>query len=122
MFIKPMSVNEAYRGRRFKTEKYKAYEQEVLLRLPKLDLPEPPFTLMFEFGFSNSRADYDNPVKPYQDILQRAYGFDDKLIQQGIQRKVLVSKGEEYVKFRILPLIDLGVLFEIGEDQTLKVV
>ena len=33
--IRPLSVNACWQGRRFKTPEYKAYEEEMLLRLPK---------------------------------------------------------------------------------------
>ena len=32
--IKPLSVNKAWQGKRFKTKKYKAFETELLLKLP----------------------------------------------------------------------------------------
>lgn len=117
-----MSVNVAWKGRRFKTDEYKAYRRELLLRLSQVELPDPPFTLVMEFGVSNPVADWDNPIKPLQDILQDAYGFNDKKIYEGVGRKVLVPKGQEYIRFRFLPLVDLSCLFEIGEDQLLEVV
>ena len=36
--IKPMSVNEAWKGRRFKTDKYKGFEKEMLLKLPNIKI------------------------------------------------------------------------------------
>ncbi|MDY7025971.1 MAG: hypothetical protein SVC26_06500, partial [Pseudomonadota bacterium] len=69
VFIKPISVNQAWQGRRFKTPHYKAYEQELLLKLPKsIDIPEGELALLATFGLSNYKAsDYDNPIKPFQD-------------------------------------------------------
>ena len=61
--IKPLSVNRAWQGRRYKTDAYEAYEMEMLLRLPAGRLPEPPYRVFYEFGFSNKLSDYDNPVK-----------------------------------------------------------
>ena len=34
--IKPLSINKCFQGRRFKTNDYKNYEKELLLKLPKL--------------------------------------------------------------------------------------
>lgn len=100
--IKPLSVNEAFQGKRFKNSKYKTYEQELLLKLPIIkDFPKPPFEIYFEFGFSSSLSDYDNPVKPLQDILVKKYGFDDRDIFKGIIVKKKVKKGEDYLKFDI---------------------
>ena len=99
--IKPLSVNECWQGKRFKTNAYKHYELELMYKLPKLKLPEPPFEIYFEFGFSNILCDWDNPVKPLQDILQKKYGFNDKDIVKAIVKKVKVKKGEEYFKVNI---------------------
>lgn len=100
--IKPLSVNEVWQGRRFKTQAYKSYEKAVLLMLPKrIELPSPPFSITFEFGVSSKLSDWDNPIKPFQDILCKKYGIDDRDIYKGTVSKVLVKKGEEYVKFKI---------------------
>lgn len=96
-----MSVNDAWKGRRYKTEEYKLYESAMLWLLPKTTLPEPPYRIYYEFGFSNSQSDYDNPTKPTQDILQKKYGFNDNEIYEATIRKVIVKKGKEYVKVRI---------------------
>jgi len=99
--IKPLSINEAFQGRRFKTKKYKDFEQEFLLKLKPLKLPKPFYSVYYEFGLSNVLSDWDNPVKPTQDILQQKYGFNDKNIFEALVRKVKVNKGEEYIKFEI---------------------
>tara|TARA_R110000782_G_C14607120_1_gene391722 strand:+ start:230 stop:580 length:351 start_codon:yes stop_codon:yes gene_type:complete len=100
--IKPMSVNLAWMGKRFKTPAYKKYEKIVLLMLPKnIEIPEPPFVLTLEFGFSSAASDWDNPIKPFQDILSKKYDFNDKLIKKGIVSVENVKKGEEYIKFKI---------------------
>jgi len=98
---KPLSVNDAWQGRRFKTNEYKTYERKMLWLLPQRKLPEPPFRIYYEFGFSNPLADYDNPCKPLGDILQKKYGFNDKLIHEAHIKKVIVKKGKEYIKVRI---------------------
>ena len=99
--IKPLSVNEAWKGKRYKSDKYHAYETEMLVRMPAGRLPEPPYRVFYEFGFSNKLADYDNPTKPTQDCLARKYGFNDKEIYEAHIRKVIVKKGCEYVRVRI---------------------
>ena len=99
--IKPLSVNEAWKGRRFRSDAYNTYRMEMLLRLPPGKLPEPPYAVEYEFGFSNPQADFDNPCKPLGDILQHKYGFNDKLIYEAHIRKVIVPKGHEYIKVHI---------------------
>jgi Holliday junction resolvase RusA-like endonuclease len=99
--IKPLSVNQCWQGKRFKTPKYKQYEKDLLLMLPKIKLPKPPFKVYYEFGFSNSLSDWDNPIKPLQDILQKKYDFDDRHIFEATVKKTKVKKGKEYIKFEI---------------------
>lgn len=102
--IKPLSVNKAWQGKRFKTPAYKVYERTLLYMLPKLRLPEPPFQIEMEFGFSNASSDWDNPIKPLQDILQKKYGFNDKDVFKAVVTKEKVSRGQDYLKFKITAL------------------
>lgn len=99
--IKPLSVNECWQGKRFKTKKYNIYERELLLLLKPIKLPLSPYKIYLEFGLSNTLSDWDNPVKPIQDILQKKYGFNDRDIFEAHVKKVKVKKGEEYVFFNI---------------------
>lgn len=100
--VKPLSVNDCWRGRRFKTPAYDNYEKLLFFKLPKITpFPDPPYRITFEFGFSSRASDWDNPCKPLQDVLQKKYGFDDKHIHEALVKKVLVKKGEEYFKFKI---------------------
>lgn len=106
--IKPLSVNEAWKGRRFKTDAYIVYQNTLLWLLPKMVVPSPPYQIHFKFGFSNSLSDWDNPVKPTQDILSKKYGFNDKLIRRAIVETEIVKKGEEYIEFE-LKTVDVGL-------------
>lgn len=99
--IKPLSVNECWQGKRFKTEAYKNYEKAVLLMLKASLIPPAPYHIYFEFGMSNVLSDWDNPVKPLQDILQKKYRFNDKDIMSANVLKIKVDKGKEYFKFSI---------------------
>ena len=103
--IKPLSVNDAWKGRRYKTDKYIAYEMELLYRLPKIVLPPPPYEVTYRFGFSSVSSDNDNPVKPFQDVLSKKYKFNDKLIKRTIIESDYVKKGQEFVEFSIKTLI-----------------
>lgn len=99
--VKPLSVNEAWQGRRFKTDNYKYYEKEVLFKLRHLVVPEGNLSIKLTFGVSNSNADWDNPIKPFVDILQKKYEFNDSRIYKAHVEKIKVKKGEEYVDFEI---------------------
>lgn len=99
--IKPLSVNAAFRGRRFKSKEYIAYEKQVLLMLKPMQLPNPPYQIYFKFGFSSKASDWDNCVKIAQDCLSKKYLFDDKLIRKGIVETEIVPKGQEYFSFEL---------------------
>jgi Holliday junction resolvase RusA-like endonuclease len=102
--IKPLSVNEAWQGRRFKTKKYEKYISDVSNLLANIQLPPAPYCLSITFGFSNVQSDIDNGLKPFIDCLQKKYNFNDKLIYKLIVTKEIVSKGNEFVSFDIYEL------------------
>ena len=99
--IKPLSVNECWQGRRFKTPAYKAYCDAVSLLLPKeIFIPAGLLYAHYEFGLSSMAGDFDNPIKPAQDIIAKKYKFNDKRIRKATITLVQVPKGQEYLKFR----------------------
>lgn len=102
--IKPLSVNEAWKGRRFKTDKYKKYQYDLLFILPKMEVPKGFLHLSLEFGFSNSASDFDNPVKCFVDCLQKKYRFNDKMIKRCTIDVKKTKKGSEYIKFKLKEL------------------
>lgn len=55
-------------------------------------------------GYSNRQSDIDNCLKPFIDILQKQYGFNDNRIYSLDVTKVKTEKGEEYIAFDLLPL------------------
>lgn len=104
--IKPLSVNEVWQGKRFKTPAYKAYEKHLLLLLPNsLVIPKDvDLKIELQFGLSNIVADFDNPVKPFIDVLQKKYGFNDRYIQEATIKKFKTFKGMEWIRFNITEL------------------
>lgn len=110
--IKPLSVNNAYRGRRFLTDAYDIYKKHLLLILPKMEIPKGKLEIHYQFGLRKN-ADVDNPVKPLMDILQEKYGFNDSRVYRIIADKVIVKKGEEFLTFNILPFQE-GLLAKIA--------
>jgi Holliday junction resolvase RusA-like endonuclease len=105
--IKPLSVNEAWQGKRFKSKKYQTYEAELLYTLPKTEVnwDKQPIELSLIVGLSNMQSDIDNIVKPFVDVLQKKYNFNDKYIFRLIVEKKLVEKGAEFIEFYIKTLI-----------------
>lgn len=99
--IKPLSVNDAWKGRRFKTDKYKAYVNHILLILKPFEVPMGYLELHIKWGFSSKGSDLDNPVKPFVDCLQKKYGFNDNKIKRCIIDVEHVKKGNEFIEWDI---------------------
>lgn len=103
--IKPLSVNKCWQGRRYKTPDYKSYERDLMLMLPNTQIPYGKLQIEVTFGFSNKGYDIDNPLKPFLDILQKKYKFNDKDIYELLVHKEIVSKGNEFIRFTIESVI-----------------
>ncbi len=100
--IKPLSVNNAWQGKRFKTPKYKAFERDLLSILKPLKVPKnEPLELNYIFGFSSKLCDLGNPEKLVTDILCKKYGFNDNQIYRITLEKEIVPKGAEFIDFEI---------------------
>lgn len=99
--LKPISVNQCYRGKRYRTTLYDKYERDLKFMLPKIVLPKPPYKIHFIFGLSSLASDGDNYVKNTQDIIAKHYGFNDKLIKRWVIEVEKTSKGKEYFKFNL---------------------
>jgi len=102
--IKPLSVNEAWKGRRFKTEKYNNYIRSMMSILKPIKIPDGYLELTLTFGFSSKNSDFDNPVKCFVDCLQKKYGFNDKMIKRCIINVEQVKKGEDFIEWEIKPI------------------
>ncbi|MEE9532717.1 MAG: hypothetical protein V3W52_17195 [Syntrophobacteria bacterium] len=102
--IKPLSVNRAWQGRRYKTPEYNRYIADLMVILRPYNVPEGELSLTLTFGFSNKASDFDNPVKPFVDCLQKRYGFNDRMIKRCLIQVEHVKKGEEFIEWDIKPL------------------
>lgn len=104
--IPALSVNKVWCGRRFKTPDYKQYEKDVLFLLPKkIEIPKDnkKILLKITFGVSSKNSDLDNLLKPFEDLLQKKYGFNDKRIYRIEAEKIDVEKQNEYIDFVLSP-------------------
>jgi len=99
--IKALSVNECWQGRRFKTDKYKSYEKELLLKLKHYKIPEDKIQINIIFGVSSKLMDIDNGLKPLLDILQKKYKFNDRDIYKLNVTKQIVKKENEFIQIKI---------------------
>jgi Holliday junction resolvase RusA-like endonuclease len=103
--IKPLSVNDAWKGRRFRTDKYKDYQKEIALKLPNIKNDfQGNLKINIVFGFSSKGSDIDNPLKPFLDCLQKKYGVNDNQIYELHVKKEIVKKGYEFINFEITNL------------------
>jgi hypothetical protein len=98
--IKPLSINVAFQGKRFKTPAYKAYEKKVLSMLPNIEIKEFK-QLKITYGFSNMCADIDNPTKLVLDLMQKKYGVNDRDLIYLVLHKEKVSKGSEFIEIEM---------------------
>lgn len=106
---RPLSVNEAWQGRRFKTPEYEAYEMELGYLIPKRERPAPiegKLEVHYRFHFKNHKArDWDNPVKPLQDVLVKlGIIADDRYIYRAVVDKI--PSSEDFVEILILPYVE----------------
>jgi len=75
------------------------------MRLLPDNLPIPndktKLQIYIRWGLSSPLFDWDNGIKPFQDILQKKYNFDDRYIYLAIVEKTIVPRGQEYIYFRV---------------------
>jgi len=121
LYYKPLSVNDAWKGQRFKTDTYKGFEKLLLCHKDtRVNIPEGNLMIKLTFGFNNTQSDWDNPIKPFVDILQRRNKFNDNRIYTGIVKKVVVPKGEEFIEYEILPNYDIDWINQEKLEPTTK--
>lgn len=101
LHIKAMTVNQCWRGRRYKTKLYEEYERQMCSILPNTIKVEDgrPLKLNIEFGISTLQ-DIDNGLKPLIDILQKKYSFNDRYIMEMNIKKTIVKKTEHFIKIK----------------------
>ena len=102
--IKPISINEAFQGRRFKTKKCKDFEKSFLDIAPKKKMITGLIEIQYEFYVKNHKqADYDNLIKITQDLLKVCgYIEDDRKIYKATVYKI--PSDDERIEVKIEPL------------------
>lgn len=96
--IKPLSVNKAWQGRRYKTKEYKMFENQTLMLLPDKVYNYEKYSVKLIFYIKNVlKSDIDNFVKPFLDILvKKGIIKDDRYIYK-LEAEKRKSK-EEYIE------------------------
>lgn len=109
--IKPLSTNEAWKGRRFKTDKYKRWQDEFMVKMKMTTIPEGKLGIFIQLGFSSRGSDIDNPVKMIFDTIAekakaRGLKFNDNQLYKLDVEKHIVPKGKEFITFGIYKMTD----------------
>ena len=79
--LKPLSVNQAWQGRRFKTPAYKKWAQDVSYFIPKGKCVTGRVEVSIEVFITNDKmSDVDNVLKTLLDTLKGGAFEDDRMI------------------------------------------
>ncbi len=87
--VKPLSVNDAWQGRRFSTGAKTDYEAVMKLLLPKTTVAGPYYRIEYDFHLVHFKTtDWDNLCKVLQDCLvKKGIITDDRHIIEARVRK-----------------------------------
>lgn len=101
--IKPISINECWQGRRFKTNRYNNWRINFscLLNGQKKYLSKNLKVKIFLYLKSITRSDIDNFLKPIIDSLVKdKIIVDDRFIQELEVKKI--KSIQEYIEYEII--------------------
>lgn len=99
--IKPLSVNRCWQGKRFKTNEYKSYEEELLWLLKGNKKKSGFVKVEYKIYLKNYKmSDVGNIEKPLTDIIVKAGLIDD---DRFIKKMVLEKFDSEvdYIEIKI---------------------
>lgn len=119
LYVKPLSVNEVWQGRRYKTTKYKQYERDVLNLIKarciasstreEFQMVRGQVSIILSFYVKNWKmCDVDNFVKPLLDIIVKAGLIeDDRLVMRlAMVKRPVANPAEQRVQIIISKYID----------------
>lgn len=102
--IQPLSQNQAWAGKRWKSQDYKTYEAALQIYFHKFTLPKlkkkERFYLYLEFG-ATYRQDCSNGIKLFEDCLCKFLGVDDRDVMAIFTRKIITKKVDSFIRFNI---------------------
>ena len=101
--LKPLSINAAFQGRRFKTKECKAYCNALEMLLPRKRVDGEYYTMHLKFHLKNfARTDQDNLVKLLQDeMVKKGMISDDRKIVKHILEKFPATF--DWIEWEIIP-------------------
>jgi len=88
--LKPLTINKAFQGRRYKTQEAKQYEKDLWHLTKAQPIIAGEVAISYTFYLKNhKRTDIDNLIKLLQDFLvSRAYIEDDRKIYRMTVEKI----------------------------------
>lgn len=101
--IATVSQNRAWKGKRYKSDEYLAFEEEMLWKLPKMTPLDGLIEVHYTFHMKNHKMkDIDNPVKICTDILVKSGIIKD---DRYIYRMTIEKKASpvDKIEVEILP-------------------
>lgn len=98
--IPPLSINQAWQGRRFKTNQYKDWIERGLYLLRGVEKQTKPYKMEIEFYIA-PQMDIDNPIKMFLDLLQKAGVIENDRWIVELHIKKIVSK-EKKIRIKFL--------------------
>ncbi len=104
--VKPLSVNKAYRGRRFKTKDYIDFESDVGKTIGQCqdELPSGELFVIYTFHIKNyGRSDTANMEKVLSDTLKKLGYFRDDSDIKSIYMVKERTKQDERIDVEIHP-------------------
>ena len=101
MPLKPLSINVAFQGRRFKTKVYKDFENDFFLLAPKKKMIKGDIEIEYKFYLKNCKmSDYDNQIKCCQDLIVKCGWIeDDRKIYKATIYKI--PSNEDRIEIKI---------------------
>lgn len=88
--IKPLSVNRAWQGRKYKTKEYNAWRREIEILMPRKEMIQGDVSVTVIYSLvRHRRTDLDNLFKTlFDSIVNRGYIEDDTRIVEIHAKKV----------------------------------
>lgn len=101
--LRAISVNEAFQGRRFKTDKCNDFCDDFLKVAPRKNTVPGTVEIEYKFYVKNHKAaDYDNLIKITQDMIVKCgYIEDDRKIYKATIHKIPCEIQDERIEFEI---------------------
>ena len=93
--------------RRFKSNKYRAYQHHIQNELRDVEWPfeSDQLIVSVDAGVSNRGADVDNVIKPILDTYQSVFdAFNDNKVYRIVLNKLIVPKTKEYITVELTKL------------------